>query len=105
VLRLPLPLAARLAAWCEMHPQRPRDQIAAELLAAGLAQAEREWSARGSAAAAMAADPTQPIYLPAGPFARFQDLVLKHHLRLEHERDHDAPASPSPHVDYLLDED
>lgn len=105
-LRLPLPLAARLAAWCEMHPHRSRSELVAELLDAGLAQAEQAWAAVGAqAAAATAPDPGAPIYLPTGPFAEFHGLVRKHHLRLEHELDRDEAAAPSPAVDYLLGEE
>ena len=104
-LRLPLPLAARLAAWCEMHPQRSRSELVAALLEAGLAQAERAWAAAGASVSAAAPDPNAPIYLPAGPFAEFHGLVQKHHLRLEHELDHDEAVAPSPAVDYLLGEE
>lgn len=104
-LRLPLPLAARLAAWCQMHPQRSRNQIIAELLDAALSQAEREWSAKDSAVVGVVPDPTQPIYLPMGPFADFRGLVHQHHLRLEHELDRDEPASGSLWVDYPLDDE
>lgn len=103
-LRLPLPLAARLAAWCEMHPQRRRSEVIAELIEAGLSQAERAWSGAGGSAVGTGADLAQPIYLPTGPFAGFRDLVRKHHLRLEHELDHDEPGASWPVVDYPIDE-
>lgn len=102
VLRLPLPLAARLAAWCELHPQRSRNEVVAELLEVALAQAEQAWSMRGTSAVGVAPDPAQPIYLPTGPFAGFRELVRKHHLRLEHEIDRDEPASPGLLIDYPL---
>lgn len=104
-LRLPLPLAARLAAWCELHPQRSRSDIVAGLLEAGLTQAERAWAQAGASMAVAPADASAALYLPTGPFAEFHGLVQKHHLRLEHELDHDEAAAPSPTVDYLLSEE
>lgn len=101
-LRLPLPLAARLAAWCEMHPQRRRSEVIAELIEAGLAQAERAWA--GGSALVGGADLAQPIYLPTGPFDGFRELVRKHHLRLEHDLDGDEPAAQWPVIDYPIDE-
>lgn len=103
-LRLPVGVAARLAAWCELHPQRSRTELVAELLEAGLAEAER--SLRQPAPAADGpADTRQPVYLPTGAFAEFHGLVQKHHLQLERERDHEAAAAPYPAVDYLLSEE
>jgi hypothetical protein len=102
-LRLPLALAARLAAWCELHPQRSRSELVAELLASGLVVAER--SLAPAAPLVGSADTRQPVYLPAGPFAEFHGLVHKHHLQLERELDHEAAGVPDPAVDYLLGEE
>ena len=107
-LRLPLAVAARLAAWCELHPQRSRSDLVAELLEAGLAVAERSLRQEVSQMAPTVdgpADTRQPVYLPTGAFAEFHGLVQKHHLQLEREQDHEAAAAPYPAVDYLLSEE
>lgn len=121
-LRLPLAVAARLEAWCEMHPQRSRSEWMATLLESGLTEAERslavahrgpgERGKRGPdpAGEVMERAPreegegggpipgAQPsVYLPSGPFAEFHGLVNKHHLQLEQARDaasRGAPAAP-----------
>ena len=103
-LRLPLPLAARLAAWCELHPERSRGELVAELLEAGLEAAERSLP-RAPVAAPGPADDRQPVYLPTGAFAEFHGLVQKHHLQLEREHDHEGATAPYPAVDYLLSEE
>ncbi len=105
-LRLPLPVAARLAAWCEMHPQRPRHELVAELLDAGLAAAERQPAGSGSAWTSAELDSSQTVYLPTGAFAEFRHVVGKHHPQLEHEQDHDEqPGVSYPAIDYLLTEE
>src|SRR5512133_1564445 len=88
-LRLPLGVAARLAAWCELHPQRSRSEWVAELLEAGLAAAERSLPQTVPAADGPA-DARQPVYLPTGAFAESHGLVPKPHLELEREQDHEA---------------
>jgi hypothetical protein len=103
-LRLPLGVAARLAAWCELHPQRSKSEWVAEMLEAGLAAAERSLP-QPVPAVDGPADARQPVYLPSGAFAEFHGLVQKHHLQLERERDHEAAAAPYPAVDYLLSEE
>jgi hypothetical protein len=104
-LTLPVPLAARLAAWCEMHPQRTRSQWLLDWLDAALVGAERSLPRLRGAVVDVHPDTRQPIYLLTGPFAEFHGLVNKHHLELEHELDHEAPEAPYPAVEYLLGEE
>jgi hypothetical protein len=108
VVRLPLPVAARLAAWCELHPQRSRSDLVADLLDAALAAAEHSLKpppAPPAAPTASGVATRQAVYLPSGPFAEFHGLVQKHHLELERELDHEAAEVPYPAVDYLLSEE
>ena len=107
-LRLPLGVAARLAAWCELHPQRSRGDLVAELLELGLTAAERSLPNEAHQTAPMGdgpGDTRQPVYLPTGAFAEFHGLVQKHHLELERERNHEDAAATYPAVDYLLSEE
>ena len=98
--RLPLELASRLEALCEMHPLKTRTQIMADVLRLGLAEVER---ARTEAAVAeFHPDTRQPIYLLTGPFAEFHGLTHKHHLAMEHELAKDDPQTSYPVDDYLL---
>ncbi len=95
--RLPLALASRLEALCEMHPHKTRTQVIGDVLGLGLAEVERTRSAPGSGPVdtAVPPDPHQPIYLLYGPFAEFHHLAYKHHLALEKALTPDeAPLAP-----------
>lgn len=100
--RLPLELASRLEALCEMHPQKTRSQIMGDLLGLGLAEVERAGSATAVAQSGFQPDTRQPIYLLNGPFAEFHGLIHKHHLALEHELTKDDPQASYPVDDYTL---
>jgi hypothetical protein len=102
--RLPLELASRLEALCEMHPGKTRTQLMGDLLALGLAEVERAWSGRHAGVAGFQTDTRQPIYLLTGPFAEFHGLIYKHHLAMEHELAQDEPQVASPIDGYALGE-
>jgi hypothetical protein len=96
-LRLPLPLAARLAALCELHPNRPRAKILVDLLNLGLAEVERASPPSTGQTPALPHSGPPPVYLLAGPFPEFHHLLVKHHRRLERElaaEDPETPAAP-----------
>ena len=102
-LRLPLALASRLEALCEMHPHATRSQLITDLLGLGLAQVERRASAEAlTSPAPFHADIRQPIYLLTGPFAEFRGLTYKHHLAMERELDADDPQALHAPDDYEL---
>lgn len=101
-LRLPIPLAARLEALSELHPQTPRAQLLVDLLALGLQAVEHARSPTRPAATSLVPDTSQRVYLLHGPFAEFHGLVHKHHLALEHELAGDDPPACRPQDDYTL---
>jgi hypothetical protein len=86
-LSLPLPLASRIEALCEMHPHSPRTKIMSDLLHLGLMQVERAASHTGTEAIPYQPDTTQAVYLLNGPFDEFHGLIRKHHLAMEHAMD------------------
>jgi predicted DNA-binding protein len=100
--RLPLELASRLEALCEMHPKKTRTQLMADLLRLGLAEVERASSAPAAAVAGFHPDTRQPIYLLTGPFAEFHGLVHKHHLALDQGLGKEDPQALYPVDDYML---
>lgn len=100
--RLPLALASRLEALCEMHPQKTRTQLVGDLLSLGLAEVERVQSGAAAGLAEFQPDTRQPIYLLTGPFAAFHGLTHKHHLAMEHELAKDDMESPNPIDEYTL---
>jgi len=103
--RLPLELASRLEALCEMHPEKTRTQLMGDLLGLGLAEVERAWAGRAVGEAGFQPDTRQPIYLLGGPFAEFHGLIHKHHLAMEHELAKDDPQASSPVENYTLGDD
>lgn len=100
--RLPLELASRLEALCEMHPGKTRAQLMRDVLGVGLAEVERAWSGNATGAPGFQPDTRQPIYLLSGPFAEFHGLIHKHHLAMEHELASDEPQVSYPVDDYTL---
>lgn len=102
--RLPLELASRLEALCEMHPSQTRAQLIGDLLGLGLAEVERARSGSGGAQQAQPPDLNQPIYLLTGPFSEFHHLTYKHHLALEQAQDKKSAALAPPVDEYRLDE-
>lgn len=102
-LRLPLAIASRLEALCEMHPQATRAQLITDLLGLGLAQVERRESTEALASPTpFHPDMRQPIYLLTGPFSEFRGLTYKHHLAMERELDGDDPQALHAPDDYEL---
>ncbi len=85
LLRLPIALAARLEALCELHPEMGRDQIFEELVGMGLTELERHAPRAIEVGSDFEPDLRAPVYLLSGPFAEFRDLVRKHHYALEQE--------------------
>ena len=102
--RLPIDVAARLEALCELHPDKARSQLLSDLLRIGLEQTQRQWHAKVPSAPAWPPDVHRFVYLMTGPFAEFRGLSYKHHLALEKERSGDAVQPLPPESEYLLDD-
>jgi hypothetical protein len=93
--RLPIEVASRIEALCEMHPQTTRVQLLRDLLGLGLAEVARTQSKLMVGSTEFQPDKQQPIYLLTGPFAEFHGLTRKHHLAMGHElaKDDAEPSS------------
>lgn len=100
--RLPIELASKLEALCEMHPQKTRTQLVGDLLGLGLAEVERVRSGVATGLDGFHPDTRQPIYLLTGPFAEFHGLTYKHHLAMEHELAKDVTEPSYPIDEYTL---
>lgn len=98
--RLPLQLASRFEALCEMYPHKRRTELLGDLLGLGLAQLEQNWSRAGPAE--WHPDSRQPVYLVTGPFAEFRGLVRKHHMAIERELAGDEAEPLYPLDEYQL---
>ncbi len=101
--RLPVHIAAKIAALCEIYPQKNRTQIVADLLTAALDDLEKSLpEALGSPlepslqhdlaenAAIEGKDYEEMFYL-GGTRARFRHVANKHYLELEKELGNEKP--------------
>lgn len=101
--RLPIHVAAKIAALCEMYPQKSRTQIIADLLTSALDDLEQNLpmalgdpiSGEDEHNERMLAEYEQREYVPyftvAGPRARFRWASNKHFEELEKELGNDKP--------------
>lgn len=100
-VRLPLGLAARLAAICEMHKEKSRSQIVTDLLSIAISQIANAAPTPSSGADQATFQGSQtPVYLLNGPFSEFHHLVVKHHRQMERElagEDLAPLAAPDPY--------
>ena len=90
-LRLPVHVAAKLAALSEMYPQKTKTQMVADLLSAALAELE----------SGLPSSPGKPfveddqgklLYEAIGPIETYRTLTNKHYVTLEKELGNDAPT-------------
>jgi hypothetical protein len=89
--RLPVHVAAKLAALSEMYPQKTKTQMVGDLLSAALADLE---SGLPSFPGKHFTDDEEdgPLYEMAGPAARFRTLTNKHYIELEKELGNETPT-------------
>lgn len=94
--RLPVHVAAKLAAIAEMYPTKSRTQIVGDLLATAIdAWASELPSIRGRQVDRISTPdgPTVKIFEEVGPIGRFQKLTNKHYIELEKELGNDEPEN------------
>lgn len=97
--RLPVHVAAKLAALCELYPNKTRTQIVGDLLATAIdASVEGLPTARGQFLFHVPEEVGGPldIYEDIGPCARFKASANKHFVELEAELGNDAPSDLYP---------
>ena len=98
--RLPVHIAAKIAALCEIYPQKNRTQIVADLLTSALDELEKELpQALGDDVendlqedlAEKTGDITERLYYLGGARGRFRKLANAHYKELEKELGNDHP--------------
>jgi hypothetical protein len=108
-LRLPVHVAARVSALCEIYPSKSRTEIIGDLLSSALDQLqesfpkikgnrfkEPDYSEDGEPIA---------IFEDLGPTNRFRHLSNKHHLMLEKELGNESPSPLFPHQSCAYEDD
>jgi len=89
--RLPVHVAAKLAALCEMYPQRSRTEIVGDLLAAALQEVEKGFPFVQGRYLASDPETGKEVFEDSGPAARFRDLANRHYLKIEKAMGNDKP--------------
>jgi hypothetical protein len=89
--RLPVHVAAKLAALEEIYPTKTRTQLVGDLLAAAIAEIERSLPTR--AGPLWTTDPeVGELYVAEGVGVRYRELANKHHDAIERELGNDTPS-------------
>lgn len=84
-LRLPIQVAAKISALCEMYPRKTKTEVIGDLLATALDQfADGLGSVKGKYHG-IHPDTQEKIYEEVGPKARFAELTNKYLKELEAE--------------------
>ena len=102
--RLPVHIAAKISALCEIYPQKNRTQIVADLLAAALDDLEKnlpeelghlgdgEEQDNDRMAAQASHEEYVPYYTLGGARGRFRNLANQHYEELENELGNEQPT-------------
>ena|SRR5437868_3546433 len=102
--RLPVDVAAKLAAFEELYPSRTRTQIVGDLLSAAIAVVEENLPASPGRLWGEDPDDGEKLYLATGPVMQFRTLVNKHYEAIERDMGNESPA-PLYGVDLLVKAD
>ena len=89
--RLPVHVAAKLAALSEIYPQKTRTQMVADLLSAALADLEQGLPSFPGKFF-VEDEEGQPLFEAVGPGERFRTLTNKHYIELEKELGNESPT-------------
>lgn len=108
--RLPVHVAAKIAALCEMYPHKNRTQIVADLLCAALDDLEKSLpealgepiSGEDERVEVMVAEHQgyeyQPLFHLGGPRGKFRNIANRHFAELEEELGNAKPNSLFPEL-------
>ncbi|HJW54156.1 MAG TPA: hypothetical protein VJ577_02690 [Burkholderiaceae bacterium] len=84
--RLPVHVAAKISALCDLYPNKTRTQIVGDLLSAALMDVEKALpSYQGPACHGMVDDQGVELFFAVGPAAQFRERTNHHYKELEKE--------------------
>jgi hypothetical protein len=92
-LRLPMHVAARLQALCDLYPHKSQTEIVADLLAAALADVEQGFPPIKGALVGQDEASGRMRYEDVGPLAKYRRLANDYYLAMEKET---GSADPRP---------
>ena len=92
-IRLPVHVAARLAALEELYPTRSRTQLVGDLLAAAIAEVEKSLPTYASGEQVDEhPDTREALFDAGGPGANFRDAANRHYAEIERDLGNESPA-------------
>jgi len=102
-IRLPIDVAAKIAALCEIYPGRTKTEIIADLVASSVDQLVRALpSEKGELLEQESIPGRIKVFQDVGPKGRFLEGTARHLRQLEKEVGHPEPIPvPLPHVRML----
>jgi len=90
--RLPVHVAAKIQALCEVYPQRSRTEIVGDLLTDALQRVERSFPLVGGGQVGFQPNTDEPWFEEVGPGSRFRKLANKYYEEMEKELGNKKPA-------------
>ena len=90
--RLPVHVAAKISALCEMYPNKTRTEIVGDLLSTAIAELVEALPSRNGDLITILAN-GEEIYADAGPRADFWKIADKHYQLLEKEMGNENPPT------------
>lgn len=93
--RLPVHVAAKLAALEEMYPTKSRTQLVGDLLSAAIAEVERGFPFVKGQFIDHHPDTGEELFDDLGPGPRYQAAATRHYNELEKEMGNESPAKLS----------
>jgi hypothetical protein len=98
--RLPVHVAAKISALCDLYPAKSRTQIVGDLLSAALIEVEKALpSYQGQSWEGNRDDNGEELFYAVGPAADFRERTNYHYMELEKELGVEKPA---PFYDAVL---
>ena len=89
--RLPVHVAAKVSALCDIFPNKTRTEIIGDLLTSALEGVEYSFPGRKGEPFGMDDDQGMPLYLDVGKGKTFRDLANKYYKELETELGNEKP--------------
>ncbi|WP_175626509.1 MULTISPECIES: hypothetical protein [Oxalobacteraceae] len=89
--RLPVEIAAKLSALCELYPNKNRTEIVGDLLRSAIADVEKALPSYAGAYVDKHPDTGEEMYREEGVKAKFRELANKYHRELEVELGNESP--------------
>lgn len=90
--RLPVHVAAKIAALCEMYPNRSRTEIVGDLLSSALESVQAGFPSIKGRPFGIDPDTNEQLFEDVGPINDFIKLTNRHYVEFERELGNETPS-------------